>query len=483
MFFIILHLLFMLFSLLHAISDHPILIVVSFDAFRYDYFSKKVTPNLSKLKERGSYADYINNVFPTKTFPNHHTIATGLYAENHGVLGNGFYDSVKKVSFKLSYELFHYDETIIPIWRLNEMSGRDRFSGSMMWPGSAYEYQGKLPTYLQKFDTDLNWYKRVDTVLNWIENPKRPANLVMLYFEEPDTHGHAFGPKSKEVVEMLQRLDNVSYYLHEQLKRKGLSNRVNVIHLSDHGMTTVTPSNFIDFTKYLRPNTYQIACTSPALHVIPNFGMEEEIYGLLKNASEDIGHFAVYQKSEIPSRWRFKNNPRVPPIYVVADEGYAFQDMYESVKYYSARYGFKVRNDSEFGVHGYDNQLPSMRPFFMAIGPQIKANHKVAPFNTVDLFTLFCAILNIKSTRHDGVYSNIETILVGYHGSMVPIIVIIVGGVALALLLIICAAVATLLIIKRQQNITTTAALNKRFPQNFTHSTIEAQHLLEPEDA
>lgn len=58
-----------------------------------------------------------------------------------------------------------------------------------------------------------------------------------------------------------------------------------------------------------------------------------------------------------------------------------------------------------------------------------------------------------------------------------------VGATLLALLLILCAAVVTLLIIKRQQNITTAAALNKRFPQNFSHSNIEAQHLLEPEDA
>lgn len=140
----------------------------------------------------------------------------------------------------------------------------------------------------------------------------------------------------------------------------------------------------------------------------------------------------------------------------------------------------------------------------MARGPSIKVNHEVPPFDTVDLFSLFSAILKLTSTTNDGSFDNVEDILVLETGSnLLPIIVVIgklqfyidkpvlnvtkffisVGAVLLVLLLILCAAVVTLLIIKRQQNITTTAALNKRFPQNFTHSNIEAKHLLEPEDA
>lgn len=66
-----------------------------------------------------------------------------------------------------------------------------------------------------------------------------------------------------------------------------------------------------------------------------------------------------------------------------------------------------------------------MLPFFMARGPQIKESNKVPPFDTVDLFTLFCAILQIPSTPNDGSYDKIKDVLVGYHGSILPIIVII----------------------------------------------------------
>lgn len=75
---------------------------------------------MEKVKLQGTYASYIENVFPTKTFPNHHTIATGLYTEVHGVIGNSFYDPDMQKIVKMSYEMFHYNEEIEPIWVFND---------------------------------------------------------------------------------------------------------------------------------------------------------------------------------------------------------------------------------------------------------------------------------------------------------------------------------------------------------------------------
>lgn len=98
-------------------TKRPALLVVSYDAFRYDFANRTITPHLYSLRAEGTHADYLNNAFPTKTFPNHHTIATGLYAETHGVVGNHVYDSdSKKLLGIQDYELFHYNENIEPIW-------------------------------------------------------------------------------------------------------------------------------------------------------------------------------------------------------------------------------------------------------------------------------------------------------------------------------------------------------------------------------
>ncbi|XP_065160504.1 bis(5'-adenosyl)-triphosphatase enpp4-like isoform X2 [Atheta coriaria] len=473
-----------LFDVVTCISQHPVLIVVSYDAFRYNYFEKNGSLYMDKLRKEGTYADYMLNVFPTKTFPNHHSIATGLYPESHGVVGNSFYDPKLKRVIKMSEEMWRFRDDIIPIWTLNEIRGAGRYSGSMMWPGAKYLYNNKNITYIQDWDIDADWYKRVDTIISWIKNPTKPANLVMLYFEEPDTHGHVYGPESDTVFNLLKRLDNITRYIDDQLLANDLADYVNVIHLSDHGMSSVSPPNFINITQFLKSNTYEIADTSPCLHIIPDSDFEQETYKNLRQASREHGNFSVYWKKDLPSKWHFKNNRRAPPIFVLADPGYAFQDLAEAAQTYALKYHINITPESQFGVHGYDNEDTDMHPFFMARGPKIKKQHKVSPFHTVDLYNLFCDILEIKPVANNGSSANIKAILVSQaernHFTTLGIAV----AVIVSLMLVSCGAAITLLVIKRQQNITTIAALNKRFPQTFnTNAGIEAQHLLESEEA
>ena len=59
-------------------------IVVSFDGFRWDYTDMFESPNLDEMGEQGIKADRLIPSFPTKTFPNHYTLATGLYPDHHG---------------------------------------------------------------------------------------------------------------------------------------------------------------------------------------------------------------------------------------------------------------------------------------------------------------------------------------------------------------------------------------------------------------
>lgn len=68
-----------------------------------------------------------------------------------------------------------------------------------MWPGSNFLYKGFKCTYQQNFNLSIPWKERIDTVMNWFTNSSNPANLVMLYLEEPDKHGHMYGPDSDEV--------------------------------------------------------------------------------------------------------------------------------------------------------------------------------------------------------------------------------------------------------------------------------------------
>lgn len=57
-------------------KTEPALLVVSYDAFRPEYLHRNVTPNLNKFRQEGVSAPFMFNVFPTKTFVNHFSIAT-----------------------------------------------------------------------------------------------------------------------------------------------------------------------------------------------------------------------------------------------------------------------------------------------------------------------------------------------------------------------------------------------------------------------
>ncbi|CAK9820842.1 Ectonucleotide pyrophosphatase/phosphodiesterase family member 5 [Anthophora plagiata] len=392
------------------ISQHPKLLVVSYDAFRYDYFNRNLTPFMNKLKHEGTHVDYMMNIFVTKTFPNHHTMATGLYAETHGVVDSEFYDPVTGNTTKYSSNLYHYDNRILPIWTVNEKGGAQRRSGTMMWPGGIFEYQGTSPTFAQSFNETVSWEDRIDTLISWFVHPLRPINFGILYIEEPDYHGHVIGIKGPEFDNILRKLDNITRYLHEKIEYHGLHD-LNVIHLSDHGMATVKLDRIIDLTKYINSSDYTFVGTSPGLHIFPNPGKEETIYQALKEAAERTMGFKVYKREEIPKKYHYRNNTRIGPIFVIAEVGYAFQNLLSTIEFYKKKFNITVNSDSEFGLHGYDNEAVEMHPFFFANGPAFKPNCKLDPFNNIDLFPLFCKILDLHCPIVNGTLSHITQCL------------------------------------------------------------------------
>lgn len=93
----------------------PALLIVSFDAFRHDFFFRNQTPYLNFLRSIGITVPYVKNVFPTVTHANHQSTATGYPAEVHGIFGPSCYDSKERREVK-GEEMYSYNPKIIPIW-------------------------------------------------------------------------------------------------------------------------------------------------------------------------------------------------------------------------------------------------------------------------------------------------------------------------------------------------------------------------------
>ncbi|XP_060854448.1 ectonucleotide pyrophosphatase/phosphodiesterase family member 5-like isoform X1 [Rhopalosiphum padi] len=391
-----------------AVSRHPVTVVVSFDGFRPEYIRQNLTPTMAKFRDASAAPPYMRATFPTKTFVNHFTIATGMYPETHGVLDNYMFDRNNK-TMHYTYEQFHYDDSLVPIWIQNEVNGDGRYSGVMMWPGSDFAYQGKKPTYMQIYNHSMLWNTRIDKIMSWIKDENKPANLVYMYFDEPDKTGHLKGINSKEIQDQIVRVDVALGYLLDHIKSENLENKINLIILSDHGMDTVTYDRMIHLDKYVTNTTYKKVSSGPNVFIHPNEHKFDEIYTNLSKIANTTKTFSVFKKDQLLDRWHMKNNTRLNNIiYLLANPGYAFWD-----EYYELILSRTTKEKFNVGAHGYDNEEPQMRAIFMASGPAFKKNYTAQPFNNVDLYSLICRIasLNEPHRRPDGTIKGVEQLL------------------------------------------------------------------------
>ncbi|XP_050055875.1 ectonucleotide pyrophosphatase/phosphodiesterase family member 5-like [Aphis gossypii] len=394
-----------------AVSRHPVTVVMSFDGFRPDYIRPDETPTLAQFRDSSSAPPYMRSAFPTKTFVNHFTIATGMHPESHGIFDNHMFDRHNETMYH-TYEQYHYDDKVVPIWMQNEYNGEGRHSGVMMWSGSEFPYQGKHPTYTVVYNRSIHWNSRIDTIMTWIENENRPANLVLAYFEEPDKTGHKKGINSQEIKHQIARVEDTVKYMLSQIKYKNLENKINLIILSDHGMDTVTYDRIMFLDDYVSNMTYKSIITGPNAFILPNIGKFDEVYTNLSIGANTSKTFYVFKKHQLPDRWHMKNNPRLNGIiYLLAKPGYAFWYSYfQEILKQTTKEMFRV------GTHGYDNDDPQMRALFIGSGPMFKKKFTAQPFDNVDVYPLISHLLALKQTndaRHvNGTIAGVEQLLV-----------------------------------------------------------------------
>lgn len=378
----------------------PTVILISIDGFRWDYLDKFAPPHLLRLAKSGVRAKAMIPVFPTKTFPNHYSIVTGLYPEHHGIIANTMYDPEFDAKFSLGNRAALQDSRWWegePIWVTAEK--QQQISGTFFWPGSEAAIAGVRPTYWKVYDDDFPNEARVDQVLAWLELPaaQRPT-LITLYFSEVDNAGHRHSPEAPEVKTAVETIDALIGRLCKGLEARRVFNQVNLVVVSDHGMTVTTADRVIYLDDYLDLQQVEVVDWNPILALRPR-GDGNAIYQKLVNAHP---HLKVYRKAETPERWRYRQHRRIAPIIGVADDGWTI-----------SRHGMRNTLERAYttGEHGYDNQLVAMRAFFIAHGPAFKTALTVEPFQNIHVYHLICEILKLQPAPNDGSIDSMRVML------------------------------------------------------------------------
>uniref|UniRef100_A0A8C6ZLW0 Ectonucleotide pyrophosphatase/phosphodiesterase family member 5 n=1 Tax=Nothoprocta perdicaria TaxID=30464 RepID=A0A8C6ZLW0_NOTPE len=308
------HSMFLVYFLLVVLSYRPRVLLVSFDGFRWDYIYRVSTPNFHYAMKNGVHVKQVTNVFITKTYPNHYTMVTGLYAESHGIVANEMYDPTLNETFSMNrMEIYNskFWEEAIPIWVTNEIEGHK--SGAAMWPGTDVKIHGVLPTHYMPYNESVSFEDRVARLIAWFTS-KEPINLGLLYWEQPDEMGHILGPENPLMGPIISDIDKKLGYLISELKKAKLWNVINVIITSDHGMSQSSSDRLIELDQYVDRELYKVIDYSPAVAILP-----EEVYEALVNAHPNM---TVYKKEQIPNRLHYKHNSKIQPILALADEGW-----------------------------------------------------------------------------------------------------------------------------------------------------------------
>ncbi|XP_043218389.1 ectonucleotide pyrophosphatase/phosphodiesterase family member 1-like isoform X2 [Amphibalanus amphitrite] len=325
----------------------PPLLVISLDGFRPDYASRGVSPMLQDMMDCGVTAPYVRTSFPSKTFPNHFSIVTGMYPESHGIIGNTIYDpELPGRKFKIGKPENLKPEWWIgePVWHTVRKMGE--ISAVFFWVGS--DVPSQLPTYYRNYDRKVPFEVRVAQVVEWLRLPEgqRPR-FLSLYFHEPDKQGHSYGPDSEQVNDAVDRVDAQLANLYNQLIEHGLLGCVDIVVVSDHGMASMREDcesvALDDFVPGLSNSSVYV--NGPVARIRPhNESTVDELVDQL-----DCAHPAlrVMHRSELPERWHYQNSRRIEPIIATIDQGYGL-----SIK----QSDFCIR-----GNHGFDNDLVEMR--------------------------------------------------------------------------------------------------------------------------
>lgn len=366
--------------------DKPYLVLVSFDGFRHDYLARYDTPSFDRVAARGVVAEALVSVYPSMTFPAHYSIATGLHPERHGLVANRFYDPVRGAGYDYRDPASVADGAWYggePIWVTAETQGM--VAAAMLFVGTEADVGGVRPTFWTPYADRGPHRERVDQVVDWLAlPPARRPHVVTLYFGTVDGAGHRAGPASPAVAEAVEQVDADLGRLLDGIDALPHGAAVSVVLVSDHGMAAVRPDGMIDLRGAADLRGVRVVVSGPVANLFVAGGaararaVRDDVND--GTGGGDLAGGRAYLRRDVPAALRYRDNPRIGDVVVVADPGFTF-----------AGGGFPA----PAGMHGWDPRHPDMHGIFLAAGPDIRPGQRIGPVAGIDLYPFLARLVRL----------------------------------------------------------------------------------------
>ncbi|CAJ2504276.1 Uu.00g116700.m01.CDS01 [Anthostomella pinea] len=392
----------------------PTTLIISLDGFRADFLNRGLTPRLNSFIKEGVSPLYMTPSFPSVTFPNHYTLATGLYPESHGVVGNTFWDPAMEAEFYYTDP----ERSMAPKWWGGEpfwvtAEEQGLRTAVHMWPGSEAHIMGVEPSFLDAYNGNEQLPNKVARILEFLDKPgmedpdaivdeMRPQ-IIAAYVPNVDADGHRFGPNSTEIRSTINEVDTMLDQIFLGLEERNLTDIVNVIVVSDHGMATTDVSRMIQIENVVDMEKVEHLDGWPLVGIRPK--NPDDLQELYEQAAEKLKsnpNFDVYLKDkDMPERYHFSNNDRIAPLWIVPTTGWAIVEKQEFDIQEAKASGLAYHPR---GLHGYDHEHPLMRAIFVARGPAFphQAHSKVEPFQNINVYNILCDSVGMDPVPNNG---------------------------------------------------------------------------------
>ncbi|KAK0390819.1 hypothetical protein NLU13_0322 [Sarocladium strictum] len=392
----------------------PTTIILSLDGFRADFLQRGLTPRLNAFIKEGVSPKYMLPSFPSVTFPNHYTLATGLYPESHGVVGNTFWDPELKEQFYYT----HPDQSMQPKWWGGEpfwaTAERQGIRSAIhMWPGSEAHILDVEPSFMDRYDGKEKLSSKVSKILEYLDKPGKEdesidvehmrPQLIAAYVPNVDADGHRYGPNSTEIRSTIKDVDNMLDEMFKGLEERNLTNIVNVMIVSDHGMATTDVTRLIQLEDLIDINKIEHMDGWPLYGLRPkNPDDLQSLYDTLADKAKNSDNIEVYLRDKnMPERYHFSNNDRIAPLWIVPKTGWAIVTK-EDFNVEEAKKNGDVYHPR--GLHGYDHEHPLMRAIFVARGPAFPhpANSQIDVFQNIEVYNMLCDSIGLEPMPNNG---------------------------------------------------------------------------------
>lgn len=375
-------------------------ILIGIDGFRADFLDRGLTPTLSRLAAEGTVAEGgMRPSFPSVTYPNFYTLATGRHPDHHGLVYNRMRDpDLPGRTFSLGdrHEVMDpvWWNDAEPIWVSVERQGLS--TAVLFWPGSEAAIHGVRPRDWLPFEQSVSSRARVNIALGWFTTPQADwPDFAAVYFDIVDTQGHLFGPNSPELDAALVEVDQAVGVLVAGLAARGIE--ADLVIVADHGMAATSGERVVWLDDWIAAEAVDSYTYGPLAFVDPLPGHEAELEAAL---AHDPEHLDCWRREDLPARFAYGTHRRISRVVCLAEMGWTL--------------GVRGQLDPARvrpGTHGFDPDAPEMQAVFFAHGPSFRAGVRLDRMDSVDVQPLLGRLLGIDVPDGDGRIDDLRTAL------------------------------------------------------------------------